>query len=119
MSGEISINISKVMNWSLTNHNVRLEVAFYTLKTNNYLAHKSAVGYYNSQSLILNTSFRINYHPSEHLVPPSPPRSSARSPTSATRTTRRSSARSRSTSPSSPNANSCSCPSRTTTRSWR
>ena len=68
MTSEISINISKILNWCLTDCNIKLEIAFYSLKSHNYLAHKSAIGYFNSQSLILNTSFRINYNPSEHIV---------------------------------------------------
>jgi len=55
-------------------------VAFYTLRNHNYLAHKSTFGYFNSQSLILNTSFRINYNPTEHIVSLALYRSFARSP---------------------------------------
>ena len=68
MTNEISITISKILNWTLTNCNTRLEVAFYAQATRNYLAHKTTMGYFSSQFLVVNTSFKIHFNPQEHIV---------------------------------------------------
>lgn len=61
MATEVSICIAKILNWPHSTTNTRLEVSFYTLANHTYLAHKTTLAYYNHQTLVLNTSFRINY----------------------------------------------------------
>jgi hypothetical protein len=56
------------MNWALTNTNRKLEIAFHSLKTHSYLAHKTVIGYYNMQTMVLNTSFKISYSNADHIV---------------------------------------------------
>lgn len=68
MAKEVSLTIAKILNWSRTDHNARVEVAFYGLNSGVYLAHKTTLGYYNNQSLVLNTSFKIRFNPADHLV---------------------------------------------------
>ena len=68
MSTEVSLTITKILNWTRTEGNARVEVAFYGLQTGAYLAHKTALGYYSHQSLLLNTSFKINFTTAEHVV---------------------------------------------------
>lgn len=68
MSTEVSLTITKILNWTRTDHNARVEVAFYGLQTGTYLAHKTALGYYSHQSLLLNTSFKIHFTRTDHVV---------------------------------------------------
>lgn len=68
MSKEISLTITKILNWTSTDHNVLLEIAFYASKSRAYLAHKTALGSYSGEALLLNTSFKIQYSPEEHIV---------------------------------------------------
>ena len=78
MIKEVSLTIAKILNWNEGEENTRVEVGFYGINSGCYLAHKTAVGYYSSQSLILNTSFKINFSQAEHIVNPSSHRSFAK-----------------------------------------
>lgn len=119
MAAEINVNISKIMNWTLTNTNTKLEISFHTLNNHHYLAHKTVVAYYNMQTIVLNTSFKISYSHHDHIVHHPPNRFYAKSHTSTTKIIPSKSVKSRSISTHSWTERSSFCPSKTMTKCYR
>jgi hypothetical protein len=119
MTNEVSLTISKILNWTTEQTSCRVEVAFYGVTSGAYLSHKTTLGYSSAQAFILNTSFKITYNGPEHVVNDIPLSLTARSPTFRGKMAHKLLGILRSTSSCSNNALSSSFLSRITTRCWR
>lgn len=68
MTGEITLEIVRIMNWVGLQESLKVEVTFLSASSKAYIAHKSLVAHNADNSLLLNTSFKISYQSDQNHV---------------------------------------------------